>query len=500
MKTALALLSSCILLSATLPARAGPEESVVKVIAAPQLPDPTQPWAKPAAGDGNGTGVVVEGNRILTNAHVVVYSREVFVQARPGDEKFEAKVVAVDRDIDLAVLTVKDSKFFSKKPPVPRANKLPRIQDPVTVYGFPVGGNDLSVTKGEISRIDFKTYGFRGTGTVIQISAAVNPGNSGGPALVGDKIVGIVQSYAVGTQNIAYIIPNEEIDIFLENLKGGRYVGKATDISGTVFQTTENPALRGMLKLDAAIKGVLVHPPRKPAADYPLKPLDIVMRIGDHAIDDTGKVQLANGRRAPFPYLFAKLSVDNRVPLTIWRGGQLVRVPFPVTTRDTRLIPSYAGEPLAYFIHGPLVFATAKADDISLYATTYRSLYSVNSPLINRRFEPAAFPGEQLVVVSAPMFKHKLVTGYSDPVGKVVETVNDTRIKNLSHLVQTLRDCRDEYVIIRFAHEHSEMLVFDRQAMERATEEILEDHGISGTRRGSPDLLKLWKAKAAPPR
>jgi PDZ domain len=334
---------------------------------------------------------------------------------------------------------------------------------------------------------------------VIQISAAVNPGNSGGPALVADKIVGIVQSYAAGTQNIGYIIPNEEIDIFLANLKNGRYAGKATDISGTVFQSMENAALRRMLKVDAAVKGVLVHPPCKPAADYPLKPFDIVTRIGEHEIDDTGKVQLANGRRAPFQYLIAKLAVDNRVPLTVWRGGQQMRVPYPVTTRDTRLLRSYAGEPLAYFIHGPLVFAAAKAEDVSLYSAMNRSLYGDNSPLITRWHEAAGFPGEELVVVSAPMFKHKLVKGYLDPVGKVVSTVNGTRIKNLSHLVQTLRDCKDEFVTLRFADEYSEVLVFDRQAMEQATEEILEDHGISSTRRGSAELLKLWKAKPAPP-
>jgi hypothetical protein len=97
------------------------------------------------------------------------------------------------------------------------------------------------------------------------------------------------------------------------------------------------------------------------------------------------------------------------------------------------------------------------------------------------------------------MFKHKLGKGYADPVGKVVETVNGTRIKNLSHLVQTLRDCRAELVTMRFADEYSEVLAFDRQAMEQATEEILEDNGIASTRRGSADLLKLWKAKAAPP-
>jgi len=113
----------------------------------------------------------------------------------------------------------------------------------------------------------------------------------------------------------------------------------------------------------------------------------------------------------PLIGLFAKLARENRVPLTVWRAGKQLRVMLPVSTRDTRVIPYYAGEPLAYFIHGPLVFAPARADDISIYAQLNRNLYTDNSPLVNRRFEFVAFPGEELVVVSAPMFKHKLGKG-----------------------------------------------------------------------------------------
>jgi hypothetical protein len=95
------------------------------------------------------------------------------------------------------------------------------------------------------------------------------------------------------------------------------------------------------------------------------------------------------------------------------------------------------------------------------------------------------------------MFGHKIAKGYANPVGKVVADVNGVQIKNLRHLVETLRDCKDEYLTFRFADAWSELLVFDRQEMERATEEILEDNGISATRRGSADLLKAWKAKTA---
>jgi S1-C subfamily serine protease len=500
MKTRQAVLSLCVLLAAASTLLAEPEESVVRVIATPRRPDPVRPWAKPMGAESGGAGVVIDGQRILTSAHVILYSTEIHVQARPGDDKFEAQVVALDRNVDLALLTVKDKTFFAKKPPLPLSERLPRVQDAVTVYGFPIGGNDLSITKGEVSRIEFMSYGSRGVGSVVQISAPVNPGNSGGPAVGGGKIVGLVQSGIIGAQNIGFLVPSEEIHIFLDDLKDGHYDGKPIDATFALYQPLENLALRRLLKLDANVKGVLVQSPRRPGKDFPFKPADIVTRIGEHDIDNTGNVLLAGGLRAPFLYVVPRLAKDGRVPLTVWRNGQTVHVPLPVTTADNRLIPDYGGEPMRYFIHGPLVFAPARAEDMFRYSQMNRFLASDNSPLITRRFDMVRFPGEELVVVSAPIFKHKIAKGYGDPAAKVVDTVNGVRIKNLSHLVETLRDCTEEFVTLRFADEWSEVLVFDRQELEQATEEILEDNGIAATRRGSPDVLKLWKAKGARPR
>ncbi len=97
-------------------------------------------------------------------------------------------------------------------------------------------------------------------------------------------------------------------------------------------------------------------------------------------------------------------------------------------------------------------------------------------------------------MVSARMFRHACAKGYADPVGKVVKDVNGIPIKNLRHLVECLRDCKDEFLTFRFADNFSDLLVFDRKELAAATQEILEDNGISVNRRGSPDMLKIWKA------
>jgi S1-C subfamily serine protease len=473
---------------------AGPEDSVVKVFASIRFPNPSQPWVKGVANQNFGSGVVIKGNRILTNAHVVEYGTDIFVQARPGGDKVEAKIEALNYDVDLAILSVKDDKFFQKRPPLARQKLLPKIQNTVAVYGFPIGGNDLSITKGEVSRIDSFNYGYRGIGLIIQVSASINPGNSGGPALVGDKMVGLVVSRAQNAQNIGYVIPNEEIEIFLNGLKDNHFEGKPMIAPGLSVQVLENEALRRRFKVEPSVRGLLVQSATIEASPR-LKPNDVIKSIGTHPIDNTGMVQLDNGVQAFYLYLVPRLAQDERVPVTVWRQGREFEASLPVTTKDNRLLRPYEGEPLSYFIHGPLVFAVAKSDDISLYAQMNRTLYLDNGPLVTRREDFVRFPGEELVVVSARMFVHPISKGYAEPVGRVVKDVNGTAIKSLRHLVETMRDSTDEFLTIRFFDNWSETMVFDRKEMVKATDDILEDNGISPNRRGSPELLKIWKQK-----
>jgi S1-C subfamily serine protease len=487
-----------LLLAATLPSNAAaPADSVVKVVATLSYPNPVQPWTKGKAVEVTGTGVVIEGRKILTNAHLVTYATEVYVQSRPGGDKFEAQVAGVGTDIDLAVLTVTEEKFFEKRPALPRARRLPKVQDGVAVHGFPVGGTERSVTKGVVSRIDHGGLNGPAPGMLIQVSAAINPGNSGGPALANNKMIGIVCSRLSEAEGIGYVIPNQEIDGFLARLKDGRYEPKPMEANGTEFQRLENPALRRLLQLDAKTRGVLVRPPERRSADYPLRELDVVAKIGKYPINNDGMVRLDNDARVPFLTLVPRLAHCGAVPLTVLRGGKEIAVSLPVTTRDNRLIRDFEGEKPSYFIHGPLVFSPVKTEAVSLYFRLNPSSYESNSPLVTRRFDRVQFPGEELVVITRPMFDHKIAKGYDDPAGRVVKEVNGVRIKNLVHLVETIRDCKDTYLQFRFADEGGEILVFDRKEMNRVTEEIMEDNGIAPTRRGSKDVLQVWKKRPA---
>jgi S1-C subfamily serine protease len=467
------------------------EASVVKVFSTVRPPDPFKPWTKEPADEISGSGVIIEGRRILTNAHVVMYASQVQVQANETGDKVSATVVAIAPGIDLALLKLDDEKVFETHGPLRRAPDMPDVKDAVMAYGFPAGGSNLSITKGIVSRIEFATYNRPVSGLRIQIDAAINHGNSGGPAVVGDKMIGLAFSTLGGTQNIGYIIPNEEIELFLKDIADGTYDGKPALFED--LQTLENPALRAFLKLPASVQGIVVHEPNTRLGPSLLKAWDVITKIGDTPIDDQGMVQVGANLRIRFQYLVQRIAKNGKVPLTVVRAGKSLTLQIPVSPQFPMLIPDRPGEYPPYFIYGPLVFSSATSNLLGgLREFGGNGLFS--SPLVTRMLAPPAFPGEELVVVPSPFLPHKLAQGYGSPAGEVIRSVNGIAIKNLRHLVEVLRDNRQEFLTFEGAQHGGETYVFARKELETATEDILNDNGIRS--QCSPDLMKVWSARA----
>jgi S1-C subfamily serine protease len=484
------------------PAPAGDpvETSVVKIFSTVRAPDLARPWTKQSPHEISGTGIVIEGKRILTNAHVVLYASQVQVQANQSGEKLSAIVEAVAPGIDLAVLRLEDETFFSAHPPLARTNLISQTKDPVLVYGYPTGGSSLSITKGIVSRIEFAGYKYPVSGLRFQIDAAINPGNSGGPAIVGDRVIGLAFSHLNNAQNIGYIIPSEEIDLFLKDIADGKYDGKPALYDE--FQTLENPALRAFLKLDKSIHGIVVQEPYLADADYPLKSWDIITKVGETPVDDEGMIKIGDTLRLRFLYAVQKEVKNGTVPLTIWRAGKELAVNVPVSSDRPKLISNLEGSYPSYFIYGPIVFSPATEDLVSAISGNPRNgpivtavLSQRGSPLFTRRGDRPAFDGEELVIIPSPFFPHKLSKGYSNPAGRVIKTVNGVVIKNLLHLVQLLRDSKDEFTVIEFAGQGGESIVLPHQECLKAMDDLLNDSGIRS--QGSPDTLAVWTAKPA---
>jgi S1-C subfamily serine protease len=471
------------------------ENSVVKIFATQRPPDLVRPWSKASPREITGSGVVIEGKRILTNAHVVTYASQVQVQGNQSGEKVSATVEAIAIGIDLAVLKLEDESFFDTRPPLPRAKGLPGIKDSVMAYGYPTGGTSLSITKGIVSRIDFSPYNFPVSGLRIQIDAAINAGNSGGPALSNDQMIGVAFSRLGGGENIGYIIPNEEIELFLADIADGTYDGKPAAFDQ--LQPLQNPALRAFAQVPRATTGILVTEPDSDAPSYPLKRWDVITHIGDSPIDDEGMVKLGDNLRVRFGYLMQHREKNGTVPLKVLRQGAALSLDLPVNRQRPMLISYLHGQYPPYFIYGPLVFSVPSAEMFSVTSANAAQFMSTlartGSPLITRRHERPAFAGEQLVTVSSPLLSHKLGRGYGNPALRVVASVNGVAVKNLPHLVELLRDAQEEFVVFRFSALEADAIVLPRAEVAAATDEILNDNGIRA--QASAELLKIWLAR-----
>jgi hypothetical protein len=204
--------------------------------------------------------------------------------------------------------------------------------------------------------------------------------------------------------------------------------------------------------------------------------------------------------RLNFQYLIQKFVKNGKVALTVVRDAREHPVELPLATTRPLVIPGLlAGYP-SYFVYGPLVFSVATRECLEAMTAGDGAWQKwnaeVGSPLASRKNDRPAFEGERLVIVSSPFLPHKLAKGYGNPFSLVVKSINGIPVKNFNHIVEILRDTREEFIAVQFDRIGGETMVFPRAEMAAATEEILADNGIRS--QGSPDALTIWNAK--PPR
>jgi S1-C subfamily serine protease len=192
---------------------------VVRVYSTYQDPDYECPWQNVAPRGSSGSGVVVGPNHVLTGAHVVANATFVQVQKQSDPAKVTARVEAVSHDSDLALLRIDDKSFTRGIRPA-TIGDLPSLREPVQVVGFPIGGEEVSITEGVVSRIEVQRYEHSQRYLLaVTVDAAINEGNSGGPVFARNKVVGIAFQALPEAENIGEMVPAPIIRRFLDSVK-----------------------------------------------------------------------------------------------------------------------------------------------------------------------------------------------------------------------------------------------------------------------------------------
>lgn len=466
-------------------------DSVVKIFSTYRGPDFARPWTKQAPQELSGTGFVIAGDRILTNAHVVEQATRIYVQPPNSADKLRVEVIGISQEMDLALIEIKkDSEreeFHANHPVLELSDTLPEIGATVQAIGYPMGGEQVSITEGVVSRIEYTEYNMEARGLRVQVDAALNHGNSGGPVILDDKVCGVVFSGVEYAENIGYVIPAEEVHLFLSDIEDGSYDGPP-QLHEARFQTCENDALRAYLGLSKDQTGIVYSRPDKDS-EQPIQEWDVLDKVGTYDIDNAGMVTRDDDLRLHWRYFIRELASNGTVPVTVIRGGESVEVQLAVSNDRDELVPFIGNDYPEYFICGPMIFTPVRREH---FFNLYLGYGIVDgSPVGLHISDEREFPGQEYVVLAATFLPHSITKGYEVYGNPTLKSVNGEEIKSVSHLVEVLRDNEDETLMFEFFDRSQESLIFNAEELMDSTEEVLEDNSIR--RQGTGRFMDIWE-------
>lgn len=255
---------------------------------------------------GSGFAISADGY-FVTNNHVVADATKVTVQFSNGDEK-PATIVGTDEKTDLAVIKVDG---LTDQPFVKLSDTPPRVGDWVMAVGNPFGLGG-TVTAGIVSALD-RDIGGTSDDAYMQIDAAVNSGNSGGPDFnLKGEVVGVntaIFSPNGGSVGIAFAIPSATVkQITTDLIKSGTvtrgFLGVGIqDVTRDIADSVGLKQAKGAVVTEAT-KG-------SPADKAGIKSGDIITSVDGQSIDDARALSRTIGSKSP----------GTTVEVTIWRDG-----------------------------------------------------------------------------------------------------------------------------------------------------------------------------------
>jgi len=450
-------------------------ESLVRIEATSQEPNYKTPWSPGEVISGVGAGFVIDGDRIMTNAHVVSNARFLTVSKEGDPKPYTARVLHIAHDCDLALLKVENVEFFNGTSPL-EFGGLPAIESVVSVYGYPIGGKRLSVTRGIVSRIDFQTYSHSAMDShlTIQIDAAINPGNSGGPVMQDGKVVGVAfQGYSGDVaQNVGYMIPVPVVERFLKDVEDGKY-DRYIDLAIS-YQNLFNPAARRALGLEDDDSGVMVGAVYGGgSSDGILRPGDVLLEIDGYRIASDGSIRLQNGV-VPLTEVVERKFRGEKVNLVILRDRKKQNISIPLDDPWPFTLQSNAyDEKPRFVIYGGLVFQPVDRNFLHDHGPSNQRLnYSFDFFV-----EDGIYREREELVVLSNILPDPVNANAKDFRYSLIKEINGRKIRTLRDVAEAFAKPEDYYVIK--TADVGPPIVLKRKAVEAARENILTRYGIT---------------------
>ena len=462
----------------------GVRRSVFKIHTNASEPSMLEPWKVQGASASSGTGFYIGGGRILTNAHVVAHASFVTVQ-RDGDSRpVPARVKFIAHDCDLALLEPVEPALLNQVPAL-ALGSVPKLRSPVSTIGYPLGGEQLSITDGIVSRVSYQRYAHHGSARhlLVQVDSAINPGNSGGPVVQGHLVVGVAFQSYTQAENTGYIIPTPVIRRFLRDVENDHYEGHPDDGLTTTNWAMLNPSTMAFHDLTADHGGVkIAHVASWAPTAKLLEPGDIILAIDGQPIGVDGKVNF-EGERVDFRAIFDLKLMGDKASFRISRGGMIQTVVVPIEPAGRHVAPEHVfSHHTRYIVWGGLVFTSLSHSLVRSFGDRWWR----DAPLLLRyleyysRFEPDVAKSAEILVLAKRLPDAVNTYATANSFG-VVRAVGERPITRLEDLIAALETDTGEFAVIHFMGS-DDPLVLSRAAVKERNAVINKKYGVEPDR------------------
>ncbi len=406
-----------------------------------------EPYKTPAQNQSTGSAFFIndEGD-IITNAHIV--DQAVYLTAQipsVGKRRFEVEVIGVSPERDLALIKMPPKEVASLKQML-GVDTLPyltigdsdaiRRGDKLMALGFPLGQQGLKSTTGVVSgREHILTKGY-----FIQISAPINPGSSGGPSLdSAGRVIGVNSRGIPSAQNVGYIIPANEVLLFLDQLGTVKEDTNAKPkllrrpFLGVFFNRFANDNLRAFLK-NPKPGGLHVVDVYKggPFDKAGIKAGDMIYTIDSYPLDLSGEMSVPWNKedRISIVDYVARLKLGHTINLEYYRDGKLKKTSITLELTDPPIRLMYPGfEEIDYEVLGGFVFMPLTLNHVVLLAQYAPHLMQYADP--KKEIKPALLVTH--VMVNSPASKMRSILP-----GALIAEINGKEVRTLEEFRATV--------------------------------------------------------------
>ncbi|HSI63159.1 MAG TPA: trypsin-like peptidase domain-containing protein [Candidatus Saccharimonadia bacterium] len=452
-------------------------EGIVRIEAEFLMPDYRTPWQAGRPTSGNGTGWLVGKNKFITNAHVVSNSTKIFIRTTDDPKPYEAKIVHIAHDCDLAMLEPLDTKRFADLKPL-TLDDVPKLNTEVIAVGYPIGGDRVSVTRGVVSRIDFQSYSHSGIDQhlAIQVDAAINPGNSGGPVLQNNKVVGVAfQGYSGAVaQNVGYMIPVPVINRFLKDIEDGSY-DHYMDLAVTDFPIENAAQLKALGLEDNGVGVMVANVDSASCAGGLLEVGDVIMAMDGSPVYSNGLIRLG-GEMVDMNEVVERKFAGDKIKVDLIRKGK----PQSIEIALKRYLPylmlgeQYVQRP-KYVLYAGLLFQPMTRN--------LMEAHNIRDPLVNYWFDnyvtKELFMDKPEVVILTAILPDEVNSYLQGYQHSIVDEINGVKIKTLKDVAEALKakEGDGKFTVVKLL-EKNRPLVLRRDLAEAAQPIIMQKYGV----------------------